>query len=286
MSEDVTDMLGLGAAVERIAELARKGVTPTILPGPNGEQTLVSMTGTPVVTLIPKPPPAAGAAVRLVCLTELAEFCRYVELMSNPAIFVQAKPVGSYKEVAIVIAIPDYDAESFHREEAPRACLTVVQSPDWQLWTKVDRQWMSQDDFVFLIEDQIDRILQPPASRLMEMLRDVSATENKAVRKVLALDGSTRLVHAEVAKIEGNDVALPQYLTINLRACSETEPAAVRARLSVKVNDGQVSFRVALQGLDVLLDDAIEVISSALVEKHPERTFRGYVDGPAAQITG
>jgi len=277
MSEDVKDMLGLGAAVERIAELARKGVTPTILPGPNGEQTLVSMTGTPVVTVVPKPPPVAGAAVRQVCFTELADFCRYVELMSDPAIFVQAKPVGS-KDLATVIAIPDYNAKSFHREEAARASLTVALSPDWQLWGKVDRQWMSQDDFVLLIEDQIDRIVEPTAARLMELLRDVSATENKVMRKVLAADGSTRLVMAQDVKIAANEVALPQHLIITLKAFSESEPAEVRARLSVKVKDGTISFRVSLQGLDVVLEEAIQVIIDALMLRNTGNTFRGFVE--------
>jgi hypothetical protein len=112
----------------------------------------------------------------------------------------------------------------------------------------------------------------------MELLRDVSATENKVMRKVMAADGSTRLVMAQDVKIAANEVALPQELIIMLKAFSESEPVGIRARLSVKVKDGTISFRVALQGMDVVLHEAIQVIIDALMLRDPGKTFRGYVE--------
>jgi hypothetical protein len=260
------DVFGLGAAVEKIADLARAAMAPQMLPvGPNGERVMVSGDKQTVTELPPVPPPRG--MVRKVEFRELDSFQRYVKTMLEPVIFVNPTVAC---ELCNLMAVPGCDSTTFKLEDAPRAHLSILLTEDWRRWVSASTGGaITHEQLIDLLEDQLDRICEPPAAELMEMMRDITVTQGCKMRRVVDTAGGTRFVSESETKVVASELVLPKQLLVVLRVCDETDPITVVVRIRATVGkEGGLQFVLKMQNVSALMTEAVRAIVARLNEHH------------------
>ncbi len=153
-----------------------------------------------------------------------------------------------------------------------RATLTMRHTPAWDRWSKVNRQFVSQDAFADLIELGIAEIVDPPASLLIDLVNDFHATAETTFTS--AMDDSTgtaRLAWTDLVdgRSRTGEIIAPTKLTLFLAVYEGTEPMRVEVRFRFRLDRAtkKVSFGVVFpRSNDEYARDAIAAASGQIVE--------------------
>jgi len=144
------------------------------------------------------------------------------------------------------ILIADYDAGTiasqldWHRsnndDEPGRehtkhtATLKLRDSEEYARWNQMEGEMHSQADFALFIEENVADVLDPDHSVLLEICRDLEATQGVKFRSGVRLDNGDRSFTYEDETHVKNDMTVPTEITLQIPLYFGEEPAQIRAK--------------------------------------------------------
>lgn len=142
-----------------------------------------------------------------------------------------------------------------------RALLQFERGRAWDRWVGCDQTWMTQAEFVELLEDRIDDVLEPAAADLLNLARNFSAHKTVSFRSAIALDtGQVQLNYEENVSGGGprsGGIDVPDRIKVGLDPIKGDEPFAVSARLRWRVgDDAKLSVMLKFDRLEEVKEEA------------------------------
>lgn len=122
-----------------------------------------------------------------------------------------------------------------------RALLQFERGRAWDLWVQHDRSWLTQAEFIDLLEEGIDDVIEPQAADLLDLARNFSMHKSVAFRSQVALDsGQVQLGYEETisgAGARSGNLSVPEKIKLGLDPIKGDNPYAVSCRLRWRVTD-------------------------------------------------
>lgn len=202
--------------------------------------------------------------------------------------------VGDSPKAPSIIAVLDYHrrgADGAPRFGAHRAVYDFPLSDAWKAWVAVagpESPWMSQAQMAAWIEDRIADVSEPDAAgttvqeyaaklgfelatpaQLLALSRGLSIKVDLRVKNAVTLQsGVAHVVFEETHQAEGGgNLQVPGGFAITIPVFRGGAPYIMGARLRYKHHDGKISWRIVLNRLDAVLENAITT-EVALVDTH------------------
>src|SRR5262245_14740370 len=250
----------LGACEHTVARLDELDTRP-VLVVPTGVQVL------DVERLLEHPSTQrAQVAVR-----EPGSFCDYVLRYLTPATALFA----SLPELSITAVLDYHDTAQPSEQHGAvagqarwgqhRAVLTLERTPAWQQWAAIDGKKLGQEAFAEFLDQHLPDIAQPAGADVLEIVRTLEATRAVNFRSAIRLDnGAHHFTYEDTIKATGGPGALdvPSTIVLGLAPFAGAPLYKLEARLRYRLDDGRLSFVVALLRPQVVVEDAFKAVCS------------------------
>lgn len=151
----------------------------------------------------------------------------------------------------IVVVLNDH-AETMDRAgwADHRVNLQMRRSDEWEAWTGLAGQWVTQEDLAVFLEEHLQDVAVPDGSTLLEVAQTFHATTDATFQSTKRLaDGTQHLVwHEDVNATagRGQQTAIPTDLTVLLRPWIGVDPVEVAGKFRFRIRDGALRLRVDL----------------------------------------
>lgn len=127
-----------------------------------------------------------------------------------------------------------------------RVTFTAKPTKEWGAWTKSDGAKMSQLDFAYFIEQNLDEIRTPPAAQMMEIALTLKAKTKLNFESGHRLsDGQVQFQYREdldgSAGVKG-DIKIPETFTLGMRVFEGGDAYEMEARFRYRIKEGQVAM--------------------------------------------
>ena len=136
------------------------------------------------------------------------------------------------------------EAEVWHQADwrGLRAEFSVPPSREWQLWTKANRQHMSQLSFAEFLQDNLPDVTSPAGGDLRQMTLNFEAAQAGSFVAAQRLqDGSHNLTWKAENNASGT-VKLPEFITLQIPVFENEQASELSARLRYRVKEGQLAL--------------------------------------------
>lgn len=153
------------------------------------------------------------------------------------------------------IIVADYDAGTisahldWHEDnqnglERQHACHTATQklrnSEEYDRWNKIEGEMHMQDAFAMFIEENVADVVDPDQSTLLEICRDLEATQGVSFKSGVRLESGDRTFqYSDETNVKG-ELVVPTEIKLSIPLYQGEEPREIRAKFR---------FRVSQQGL-------------------------------------
>lgn len=207
-------------------------------------------------------------------LDDQGSFCEYVGRHS----LVRATTLWADIDKGTVTAVFDDHAAHVDKDTvgAPgwgqhRAVLTLVETEDWEHWTKFDGKTLMQSIFAEHLEDGADAIRVPDAATMLEIAQTFQAKNNVAFESAFRLtSGEVQLQFKEtIAAKSGQrgNIEIPAIFTLGLQPFEGGEHVyAVDARFRYRITEGTLGLAYKMIRPDKVRREAFNEIISMITE--------------------
>lgn len=158
----------------------------------------------------------------------------------------------------IVAVLDDHElGEGSARHGAHRCTLTLLPTPDWTHWVKMDGRMMTQEQFAEHLEDGAEAIREPTAADMLEIAQTFHAKRDVNFRSHNRLaSGEVQFLYDETiaAKVgQRGDVSVPETFTLGLIPFEGgADPYKVTARFRYRLVEGALSLGYRLIRADLV----------------------------------
>jgi len=296
MSEDA-----IKNVAESTAELVRQLVAPTTLDLTRDQQRAAVVAVPAGITLksikpfldeyLDRPERIKGTAV----LEELDAFCAHANRFKDgrSAIF------GTRADCRLQAVFDYHEEPGKPRFGSHRAVYAAPLSEEWEAWSKVNGKEISQALLAELIEDRIADVKEPTGAdefydmhelagklgttfcspaRLLELSRGLAMTvEQTVVNVVDPGTGERALVFTEEQKEKGTTqrLKIPGLFMLAIPVFRGGAVHNIAARLRYRVAGGEITWRIQLYRMDLVLDEAFDAICDTAQQQTQLPLFRG-----------
>lgn len=256
------ELISTPGAIDRIAELAREAGQPFEI---NGTPYMLVPEGT---NLVAKPEHR-----------EIPERISQVITLHTPASL-----IAYWKRFAVAESVLVFDLENakytavfdYHSEaEYPgwcqhRAVYQCPQTPEWNLWKERSGKHMTQTDFAFFIEQNVDDIRTPPGAQMLEIVTTLKAKTKVEFKQAIRLaDGNNELTYNEV--IDGKagasgQLRIPEEITLGIIPFLGGAAYAVQAKFRYRIDAGQLRMWYDLMRPHKVQEAALADITAQIAE--------------------
>jgi uncharacterized protein YfdQ (DUF2303 family) len=200
-----------------------------------------------------------------VATDDIASFAQYYLKHATEA----AEVFASLSTATITAVLNAHGSDADWQDH--RAVLTLAKTPQWEAWTRRDRQMMTQQDFAEHLEEHIaDIAADGPVSAgdLLEIAQSFQAHTkvNFSSGKRLA-SGETQFVYSEqVDATAGNrgTIAIPAEFELGIRPFEDCDAYRIRARFRYRLASGELRLGYHLDDPAGKFRDAVsEVVGKA-----------------------
>lgn len=168
-------------------------------------------------------------------------------------------------QIVGVLDSADTDRPSFERH---RVILSLQESPEWQVWTRVSGQYSDQEAFAEFLEGHRDRIIAPPAAELFEVIESLQATTNVEFKSSFRTqDGQRGLRYEESTTAKAGrqgQLEIPSHLLLRLRVYVGEAEIEVPARFRWRIADGGLRIGVVIDAVQEIRETADLVVLARL----------------------
>jgi len=116
------------------------------------------------------------------------------------------------------------------------ATLKLRNSEEFARWNEWEGAMHDQADFAAFIEENVADVMDPEQGTLIEICRDLEASQGTAFRSGIRLENGDRTFHFETETRVKGEVQVPTEITLGIPLYHGEEPVEVRARFRFKVS--------------------------------------------------
>lgn len=160
-----------------------------------------------------------------------------------------------------------------------RAKLSLTPTEEWQHWSLMTGQSMTQERFAEHIEDGLREIREPTGAEMLEIAQTLKGSLKAEWKSAKRLhDGTVQMVYVEEATTTaggGGDLAIPERFKLGIAPFVGEEKYSVEARLRYRMEGGKVTLGYKLDRPDEVVRDAIKHIADRLASQFEGRVFLG-----------
>ena len=139
----------------------------------------------------------------------------------------------------------------YHKGADPAWCNHKVtfkckKTEEWASWLSMNNKKMSQLDFAYFIENNLEEIVTPDGATMLEIATSLKAkTKTTFQSGMLLANGQTQLQYIE--EIDGSagtkgEIKIPETIDIGLHLFEGGEPYRLQARFRYRINEGNLSM--------------------------------------------
>lgn len=128
-----------------------------------------------------------------------------------------------------------------------RATLHLPKSLEWDTWNAASGKLMGHIAFATFLEENSIDIVNPPGADLLELCRDLQATQNVDFSSSVRMGDVTELAYSK--KSDATDkggVAMPNEIMLSIPVYFGEHPVSIKAFMRRKIEDGKLFLGVAL----------------------------------------
>lgn len=230
------ELISTPGAIDRIAELAREAGVP------------FDINGTPYVLV-----PDGSELVATPEHRAHPERIKQVISLHTPASLIAYWKAFAETESVLVFdldraqytAVFDYHSDAEYPGWCEhRAVYQCPQTPEWQLWKERSGKPMTQTEFAYFIEQNVDDIRTPPGAQMLEIVTTLKAKTKVEFKQAIRLtDGNNEFTFNEV--IDGKagasgQLRIPEEITLGIVPFQGGEAYAVQAKFRYRIDGGQL----------------------------------------------
>lgn len=246
---------------------------PSILQLPDGgEKVVVIPNGMSVQSMKHFCPPQR--IEQTVTLLEAGSFIEYVNRFKDgdTLIFAEATATGVTFRAAL-----DYHMA---KDRTPRhvkhsAYFAAIETPEWQVWSRFDRQFMSQLNFATFLEDNQQLFVEPKGADLLELVRTLHGSVSARFNTSLRLEtGAHSVSYEEDVVVRGQtgttktkDMTLPPEIVAGFAVFQGAAPYKIKARLKSRVQDKQLILFYETIQKHAIVRESILLLVKQIAEK-------------------
>ena len=163
----------------------------------------------------------------------------------------------------------------WHSHEAPafgehRVTYQAPRAPEWDAWCGNDGRSMSQEDFAYFIEENLNDIVEPDGAEVLEVAQRLEATSKvEFVSAIRLSDGQREFSYSETSEGSSRRGALkvPEAFTLGIPVFLGGEPYEVTARLRWRIHDRKLKLWYELRQRSRVEQHAFQLIVDAVADK-------------------
>jgi len=276
------------AAIERLAPgelLTIRGAPILVLPSGKTAQSVKPL----LDEYLDRPERKAGSAT----LTTLDAFNAYAirHKQDESVVFVD----DTNPQAPQIVAVFDAHSSDLAGWQKHRAVYAFPLSDEWKRWRNVPESF-SQADFAAFLEDRITDVIDPSSAgdiakkfasdvgaqlaspaKLLELARGLAITvDSKVVSRVSLGNGTGEISYKEDHNDEaGAPLKVPGAFCIGIPVFRLGAAYSIPVRLRYRLKDGKVTWQLALQRIENVLEHAIADAASKVGESTGLPVFRG-----------
>lgn len=120
------------------------------------------------------------------------------------------------------------------RQNRHSVTLKLRNSEEWSRWNKMEGEMHAQSDFAMFIEENVTDIIDPDHSQMLEICRDLEATQGSAFKSSTRLESGDRKFTYETETHIRGDISVPTEIKLLIPLYNGEEPVEVRAKFRFK----------------------------------------------------
>lgn len=118
------------------------------------------------------------------------------------------------------------------------ATFKIANSLEYARWSKMEGEMHSQADFALFIEENVSDITDPDHGEIIEICRDLEATQGAQFKSRTRLENGDTAFKYETETRVTNDVVVPDEIRLSIPLYYGEEPTEIRAKFRFRVSDG------------------------------------------------
>lgn len=125
------------------------------------------------------------------------------------------------------------------------ATLKTPSSLEYARWSAMEGKMHSQEEFAIFIEENVSDIIDPEHATIIEICRDLEATQGAQFKSRTRLENGDLSFKYETETRVTNDVVVPDEITLAIPLYYGEEPTEIRAKFRFRVSGGglQLGFK-------------------------------------------
>ncbi|WP_323779076.1 DUF2303 family protein [Leisingera sp.] len=169
----------------------------------------------------------------------------------------------------------DNSTEMTRQHASHTATLKLRNSEEYDRWNKMEGEMHSQEEFALFIEENVSDISDPDHSVMLEICRDLEATQDVSFKSGIRLENGDRtFVYEDETKVKG-DMIVPTEIGLSIPVYRGEEPVDIRAKFR---------FRPTASGLQLgfrwhRVEYMRQATFNAMAQQTAENTGRPYYFG-------
>lgn len=154
-----------------------------------------------------------------------------------------------------------------------RAVLTLITTPEWEIWNREDSNTFNQVEFAEHIEANGKEIVKPSAAEMLEIAQNFHAVSGATFRSAKRLDnGETQLQYDETISAtagKSGQLNVPASFELAISPFVGEPLYKVNARFRYRVSGGKLTLSYLLERPDDIVRDALQSVQKRLRESFP-----------------
>ncbi len=171
---------------------------------------------------------------QLVTVDDRASFTAYTNRFSDERSIV----IADYDNGKISARL-DWHTDNEHNLQAQHAThiatLALRDSEEYKRWSEMENKLHTQQDFAFFIEENVADVIDPDSSTLLEICRELEATQGAAFKSGTRLDNGDRSFTYENETHIKNEMVVPTEIKLAIPLYQGEEPTRITAKFRFRV---------------------------------------------------
>lgn len=118
------------------------------------------------------------------------------------------------------------------------ATFKIANSLEYARWSKMEGEMHSQADFALFIEENVSDIIWPDHGEIIEICRDLEATQGAQFKSRTRLENGDTAFKYETETRVTNDVVVPDEIRLSIPLYFGEDPTEIRAKFRFRVSGG------------------------------------------------
>lgn len=153
--------------------------------------------------------------------------------------------------------------------------LRLRPSEEFKRWDEIEGQMLQQAEFASFLEENACDVLHPEAAVLLEVARDLEATQSVAFKSSVRLDNGDRAFTYENETHTKGDIAIPTKFELEIPLYQGEDAIKLTARLRHRVTPGGLLLGFEWHRVEYLKLSHFKAIATDVVEQTGKPVFYG-----------